>query len=411
MEAVVVDVVKVVGEWRVSPPLGSVPPTELRLSYFDVSMVSVQVEYLFFFDFPGSTQDFRDVHFPRLRNSLSLALSLFYPLGGQAVPSQESPYPGDHVIRYSDGDSVSLTLAESGADFASLVGNQAKEATAFHPLVPPLSHVITSVNSTEATKRQGTQLIAFRVTVFPGAGFSVGLTYNHVVPDGFGIVHFLKSWAAISKAGGEDVSVVKHPPVSDRAVLGDLEPLKRAFLVESAAKSRDSHASSDETLYFWLPANHRHRHRPPVRSPYFGNISPVSAVVEVSTSELTRENGAGHAARAIQAAIRRIDEGRVEQLPAVGRRWTEVMGSKPRERRFSVAGSPLFRVYDLDFGWGRLRKVEFPSMEETELASLSDSREEEGGVEVGVGGPEEEVIRFTSLFEEGLKSLCNVSKL
>ncbi|KAG9451153.1 hypothetical protein H6P81_011118 [Aristolochia fimbriata] len=362
MKLLVVDGVKVVDERRVSPPVGSVPATELCLNYFDIAMLSVQVEYLFFFDFPGSTQDFRDVHFPRLKRSLSLALSLFYPLAGRVVPSPESPnyYPGgDRVIRYSDGDSVSLTLAESGNDFASLVGNQAKEAKAFHPLVPPLP----------------------RVTVFPGSGVSVGLTFNHVVSDGTGIIHFIKSWAAISKAGGGDVSVVKDLPSFDRASRGDLEPLKRAFLEKIATDHRIERlaASSSEskeepnqttrhgrrrmtratfvlkrahiealrssnkikissfsaacalvwsclaksrptpprrgdgesygTHCFWLPANHRHRLRPPLGRACFGNFSPV-----VSHAELAGENGFSSASEAIQSAIRRIDEGRVDHL-------------------------------------------------------------------------------------------------
>ncbi|KAG9451155.1 hypothetical protein H6P81_011120 [Aristolochia fimbriata] len=472
-------VLKVLGEWRVSPPPGSVPTTELRLSYFDLALLGIQVKYIVFFDFPGSTQDFRDVHFPRLRRSLSLALSLFYPLAGRAVPSQGSPnYPGgDHLILYSDGDFVSLTLAESRADFASLVGNQAKEAKAFHPLVPPLPHVITSsVHSTEAEKGRGTPLIAFRVTVFPGSGVSIGFTFNHVVTDGIGCAHFVKSWAAISNAGGGDVSAVKDLPVVDRAVLGDLEPLKRAlmeneqrlvaslpeseeeqnqkqqlpgphsmvvratFVLKRAhmetlrskmgpgissfsvicafvwaclAKSRPvlSCGPRDQTLYFWLPANYRRRLRPPVPGTYFGNISPVSAVVEASRDELTREAGVAYAAQLIQAAIRRVDEGELEGLPSVGRRLMEVIGSKPRDRRLSVAGTPFFRAYDTDFGWGNPRKIEFSSMEETDSVSLSDSRDEAGGVEIGLGGSEEEVTRFTSFFEEGLKGLCNVSKL
>ncbi|KAG9451154.1 hypothetical protein H6P81_011119 [Aristolochia fimbriata] len=203
MKRVAVDGVKVVGEWRLSPPAGSVPPTELRLGHFDLALLDGQFQYLLFFDFPGSTQELRDGHFPRLRRSLSLALSLFYPIAGRAVQSPESlNYPGgDHVIRCSDGDSASLALAESGADLTSLVGNQATK------------------------QQQGTTpLIAIQVTVFPGSGVSVWFVFNHIAADGFGFIHFLKSWAAInSKAAAVDVSVVKDLPVVDRAVLGDLE--------------------------------------------------------------------------------------------------------------------------------------------------------------------------------------------
>ncbi|KAG9451156.1 hypothetical protein H6P81_011121 [Aristolochia fimbriata] len=464
----IVDGVKVLGEWRVSPATAPVPPTEHRLSYFDVEMLTHQVRFLLFFDFPGSTQDFRDVHFPLLRRSLSLTLSLFYPSAGRLVPS---PQGDDRVIRYSDGDSATITLAESGADFGSLVGNRAKEAEAFHPLVPPLLHVTPTSVSSE--NEQGTPLVAFRVTVFPGTGVSIGFTFNHVLTDGTGGMNFLKTWAAVYKAGGDVSDVVKDLPVFDRAVLRHLEPLKRALMEEPRrlvaslpeseeepnrthrmtratfvlkrahietlrsemmktgnvgpristfavtcayvwaclAKSRPvpkKATETDQTLYFGIPANCRHRLLPPVPITYFGNASPVGAVVEASRTELTRENGAASAARAIQAAIRRIDEGNgiiLEELTAVGRRWREVVSSTPRERRLCIAGSPFFRAYDTDFGWGRPRKVEYGLLEHTEFVSLADGREEDGGVEIGVGGPEEEVLRFETFFKEPLRGL------
>ncbi|KAK9117685.1 hypothetical protein Sjap_016632 [Stephania japonica] len=51
----------------------------------------------------------------------------------------------------------------------------------------------------------------------------------------------------------------------------------------------------------------------------------------------------------------------------------------------SVAGLPKFKVYETDFGWGRPKKVEVVSIEDSGAISLSESRDDDingGGVEV-----------------------------
>ncbi|XXG39035.1 hypothetical protein AAC387_Pa01g0100 [Persea americana] len=69
----------------------------------------------------------------------------------------------------------------------------------------------------------------------------------------------------------------------------------------------------------------------------------------------------------------------------------------------SVAGSPRLQVHDVDFGFGRPRKVEVISIEESGAMSLAESREDGGrGIEVGLALPESEMERVTYLFKEGL---------
>ncbi|XXG39042.1 hypothetical protein AAC387_Pa01g0102 [Persea americana] len=72
------------------------------------------------------------------------------------------------------------------------------------------------------------------------------------------------------------------------------------------------------------------------------------------------------------------------------------------ERVISVAGSPKFRVYDTDFGWGRPRKTEVLSIEKTEAIYMGESRYEEGGIEIGMALSKSEMEGFAYLFEEGL---------
>ncbi|XP_068637619.1 coumaroyl-CoA:anthocyanidin 3-O-glucoside-6''-O-coumaroyltransferase 1-like [Aristolochia californica] len=458
--AVTVDAVKVLEQRRVSLPLGSVPPADLPLTYFDVTALSIPpIQQLFFYDFSCSTQEFRDLHFPQLEHSLSLALTLFYPFAGRLVPLMDS-YPGDLVIRYSKGDCVPLTLAESRANFARLAGNQPKEAKEFHSLVSP----ILPVSSDGPEGRQQAPLAAFQVTVFPGAGITIGFTVKHVVADGLAGTHFLKSWASIFKAGG-DISVVKNLPFYDRTLLGDLEQLKRDHLEREAAKKDQSRASFGEseaeedhelngvtrstfvltrahikklhekifstsevgprvstftvasaflwvclaksrevqegkTVYFGCAADCRPRLDPPLPASYFGNCIRL-VIIEASQVELTGEKGLIAATEAIHSAIRRLDEGALKDIDSTLRKWEEVV----RERPLTISASPRFRMYETDFGWGCASKVEIVTIDSTGAMSMAENTDEEGGIEIGVAGPDDELLRFTSFFEEGLRAL------
>ncbi|KAG9451150.1 hypothetical protein H6P81_011115 [Aristolochia fimbriata] len=469
-----VDDVKVVELRRVSPPPGSVPlPTTLTLTYFDVVWLSSPpVQHLFFYEFSGTTQDFRDSHFAQLQRSLSLALALFYPLAGRLVPSPDS-YTGDRVIRLSEGDSVPLSLAESTADFVRLVGNQPKRVEEFRSLVPAL---IPAPSSEEQKKESPLPpLAAFQVTVFPRRGVSVGFTVRHVVADGFGCTHFLKSWASIFKAGG-DVSVARTLPIYDRALVGDMERLKRDWVefqtrkgkvngtvrasstaseivqpshftrstfelsraqiqklrdrvrVSSArcpgvgprvpipssftvavahawvcfAKSRDmltTDGGPPPAFHFCFAVDCRPRLDPPVPGSYFGNCIG-STQIEASYAELAGEDGLLVATELIQAAIRRLDKGLLGEIDYAFRESVEVH----KYRALSVAGTPRFGVYETDFGWGRPRKVEIVSIDLNEAISLAESRDQQGGIEIGVVGPQDEILRFALFFQKGLRA-------
>ncbi|KAG9450712.1 hypothetical protein H6P81_010677 [Aristolochia fimbriata] len=399
-------------------------------------------------------------HLPLLERSLSLALSIYYPLAGRLVTVPDSDL-GDRVIRYSDGDSVSLTLAESDEDFDRLVENRPKEAKEFHSLVP---HLLPESSPSDPEKMP---LVAFQVTVFPGSGVAIGIVVNHVVADEKSSTDFLKYWASIAYAGC-DVSVVKAIPVFDRALVGDLERLKRRFLEDAkklaaamgsraapsesatedappvqlhrvirstfvltradiekirvkissyesprpstfvitcayvlhcAAKTRASPESS-KSVYFGFMADGRARLHPPVPATYFGNCI-AGVTTAANRSELTGENGLAVAAEAIHRAIRELEDGILKDAETWIWKWTSLM----KERVLSVAGSPRFGVYGVDFGWGRPRKVEIVSIEDNEAMSLAESRDGEGGIEIGKEGPEDEMLRFASAFEEGLRRL------
>ncbi|KAK3184257.1 hypothetical protein Dsin_031543 [Dipteronia sinensis] len=70
-------------------------------------------------------------------------------------------------------------------------------------------------------------------------------------------------------------------------------------------------------------------------------------------------------------------------------------------RLISVAGSPKFRMYETDFGWGRPRNSEFVQMGDYGTFSINEYREEEGGLQIGVVVEREKLDLFNAIFEQG----------
>lgn len=64
-----------------------------------------------------------------------------------------------------------------------------------------------------------------------------------------------------------------------------------------------------------------------------------------------------------------------------------------------------FGFYNTDFGWGQPRKSNSVSKNLTGQICLSDSRNGDGGVEVGLVLKKHHMEAFTSLFVDGLESL------
>lgn len=75
---------------------------------------------------------------------------------------------------------------------------------------------------------------------------------------------------------------------------------------------------------------------------------------------------------------------------------------KNGEQIGTVAGSARLEVYGSDFGWGKPVKTEVVSIDRNEAFSLSERRDESGGVEMGVCLKKSEMNIFLSLFEDGL---------
>lgn len=434
----------------------SLPTTFLDTFFFH----HLPNERLLFYSLSPSDPPFLNSLLPKLKLSLSLALSHFLPLAGGITWPENSPDP---IILYKPGDSVSLTVAQTDADFRRISGNQPRQALETRPLLPELP---------AADGADVAPAMVIQVTVFPEKGFSIGVTSDHATHDGKSSALFLKTWAFICKLGDENQSPIlpkELSPVFDRTAIRDssaFDRLYRGFLqrlgssggvkglrfkpndgvtsdtvkatfeltslnIENLRKKVEKSVQGVRLSTFVLTyayistclvkaeelddgkkvclatfADWRPRSGIGIPSNYFGNGGgPIGVFAEVS--EFKGENGIAIVAKKIREAITELEAAAAEKkmVELVMQNIGKYMKEGPVAKGVSVIGSPRFRLYEVDFGWGKPEKVEVPAVDGGNLISLAESRDGSGGVEVGVALPKETMEVFGSLFYEGLKSL------
>ncbi|XP_057491793.1 phenolic glucoside malonyltransferase 1-like [Actinidia eriantha] len=446
--------VKVLEVCRVAPPPlspDSTTPKSLPLTFFDMVLLKFPpTQRLYFYETSHPTTTFLEVVVPKLKHSLSLTLQHYVPLAGNVT---WTPDYSKLIIKYVEGDTVSLTVAESEVDFYSLSGDNFREAQNFNPFLPCLVGSETRVPA-----------LALQVTLFPNVGFSIGYAVHHGVLDGKTTTMFMHSWAFICTRCEDSTLMPELIPLYDRTMIvdpsdlesmysnlwlgkdgpgnknlalldmkappdamlgtflltqGNIENLKMwvQFQWEQKQLEKPSfHLSSfaittaytwfclvkarqirTEKVYLGINVDCRGRLKPPAPPNYFGNCI-TSVIVDADSDELIGEDGVATAAKAIGEAIERLKDGVLEGTRDLKAKYMAI----PRGRLFSIAGSPHFAFYKTDFGWGRPRKVETTSIDKTGAFSLSDSRDGNSWVEIGIILSKHESEAFASVFASGL---------
>ncbi|KAG6477784.1 phenolic glucoside malonyltransferase 1-like [Zingiber officinale] len=434
---------RVIKRYEVSPPPGTVDDSTLSLTYLDlVWLTNGSVERVFFYPLAVSVSHFIDSVVPTLKSSLSAALRHFYPLAGKIRSSAASS--DGYEIHYADGDSVPFTVAEYSGDFDDLSGDYPRPVNDFLPLLPELPP--------SSTDGDGLRVLALQATLFPECGVAVGFTVHHAACDGSSLIRFYSTWAAACAGAG-----VVVPPVIDRTVITDPDDLYSVFyngfvkgqsiqsmmhqkappdavlqsftigknhiqkLKELVTQSGDlsfrcstvvvafayvwvCHVKarlteiSNKRIFMAFAGDCRPRLKPPIPAGFFGNC--ISAcVAEAKAWVLTNENGVVAAARLIGEAIEVFKDNPLK----AAKELPELFKTLSEADSLTVAGSPMFKVYDVNFGWGKPKKVEIPSIAKTGAISAGQSRQEEGGVEIGLVRLKAEMQRFEKHFYDGLK--------
>ncbi|KAF2944834.1 hypothetical protein DAI22_02g172200 [Oryza sativa Japonica Group] len=414
----------------------------LPLTYLDAKWLHFKpVERLFLYRLaPGAA-----VHgvLSHLADSLSRALRAFYPLAGRIrlAPGKTDRYE----LFYQPGDAVAFTVAEhDGAGVDELATDDPREVATITPLVPALPRG-GAVLAVQATVLLGLRPAAPRV-------LALGVTVHHAACDGASSTHFLHTWAASACAAGGNVP--PEPPVMDHSFIVDRKDIHDLFAAPRAQKGFDSPDAMDRLVatyalssaqlqsikdavageaarrgvvppprctygvmwlchlrathghnndgghddgggraYFLFVTDHRRRMEGRVPSRYFGNcVGPCYASMpRMAAATATVTDGVFTACSAVAAAI---DEA-VHGETGYWERYPERIVEARRDGApFSVAGSPRFRVYDVDFGFGTPAKVEIASVAKTGAMSVAEGRGGSGGIEVGIALPPEHMGRF-----------------
>ncbi|XP_010497275.1 PREDICTED: phenolic glucoside malonyltransferase 1-like, partial [Camelina sativa] len=119
---------------------------------------------------------------------------------------------------------------------------------------------------------------------------------------------------------------------------------------------------------------------PPVPSTYFGNCISACFKTPIKAETFMSEEGFLAAATLVSDSVEALDESVAWKTPELLEAFATI---PPGALLLSVSGSTRFGVYGLDFGWGRPEKVVVVSIDQSEAISMAESRDGNGGVEVG----------------------------
>ncbi|KAG2291078.1 BAHD acyltransferase At3g29680-like [Brassica napus] len=437
----------------VRPATPSLSPVILPLTFFDLLWLHlVPTNRVIFYkltESSSSCDSFHSAILPKLERSLSLVLAHFLPLSGHLNWDPQAPKP--HIL-ISPHDAVSLTVAETDADFSQNSTKGIRPRKELRALVPELP--VSSYSS---------PVMTLQITLFPSQGFCMGLSLHHAVADGKTVVKFLKSWAHICKHGAaprdfdlpmvldrtvvnvpaeleakisrDKASVARsvslHPAAEETDDLvkltlelshEDVEKLRErvrrestrpdlphlstfvvtyAYVLACVVKARGGEEEEDRLVPFMYVADFRQRLHPPVPVNYFGNcVLPINFYRYKATTFSGKDgfvNGVEILGDSIRGLSSRGAEESLWEMYEEGLKWAE-----PGTPKVIVAGSNRFGIYGSDFGWGRPVNTENISLTRNILFTMSERRDEIGGVEIGMCLKRCETDVFVSLFRNGL---------
>ncbi|KAK3119833.1 hypothetical protein QOZ80_9AG0676010 [Eleusine coracana subsp. coracana] len=345
-----------------------------------------------------------------LRDSLSHALRVFYPLSGRLRLS-----PGTanrYELHYRPDDAVAFTIAEYNDSHDRRQQPRRRRATGGFEARPA---------SAAAPGRRRRARVAGhgRQVRRPGAG-RTGTQPPPVPPviegtlicDPTGLydvfcptVNDASKFVKPSSTAADDkllfatfvLSRAHLQRVKDvvAATRGVAPALRCSSLVATlgliwSCFQRATNNKPDGRACLLFSVDHRPRMNPPLPEKFLGNC--VGAAVAFASGSELAEPGATGLSATCAAAITDATSGSV----------TEVA---PGMSVLSVAGSPRFRVYELDFRFGRPVKVDVVSVARTGAVAVAESRVGDGGMEVGLALPPDGMDAFWKCFADAVAGL------
>ncbi|MFS7949322.1 putative anthocyanin 6''-O-malonyltransferase [Helianthus anomalus] len=441
---------------HVSSPPCAIGDKLLPLTFFDFWwLTQPPVHYLFFYESSVTQTQFIETIIPNLKHSLSITLQHFFPFAGNLIVYPTSTKNPE--IRCVEGDSVAVTFAECNLDFNKLTGNNPRDCDTFYHLIPPLGHTDQTLFPGPSLDFTKIPVFSLQVTLFPNYGISIGMTNHHCLGDASTRFSFLKAWTSIARSGTDESylanetlpfyeRLVKNPKLDEsylkfvkvekfkeeyqpKILCGPIDKVRATFVLPKTmlnklkslvltqlptlayvssftvacayiwsciAKTRDNGVQM-----FGFTIDCRTRMNPPFPAAYFGNCLGGCMAME-NTKRLTGKEGFVTAAKLIGESLHKTltdKDGMFKEIES----YDDLFSNGIPETMIGVAGTPKLKFYDVDFGWGRPKKIETISIDYNGSISMNAYKENYEDLEIGVCLSTSEMECFVRIFEDGLE--------
>nr|XP_027109682.1 vinorine synthase-like [Coffea arabica] len=408
-------------------------PYHLRnftLSFLDQLAPPIHIPLIFFYQ-PSQLQTYKD-HAQisqLLKQSLSNALTKFYPLGGRICSD-------DFAIDANDAGAL-FVEAQVHSNLLQVIEKPSMdEMKQYLPLEPNGSgHGITEAN---------TILLAVQINIFDCGGLAIGVQMSHKIADGTSLVAFMNAWAANCRGDAEihqssldltslfppkdvlnsgfkpTVGITKEKITTKRFVFDreKLAKLKQALASSPGSQVKDPTRVEAVSAFFWRhfieatrakmdskskkmvaavhAVNLRPRMNPVLPDHAFGNLWRHALAIPVAEGEKGYQNLAGD----LRNAIRNINSNYVKTLQ-IGDEYlhalkkTMELVSKGDIEFCNFSSWCRFPVYEVDYGWGKPTWVCTTTLPFKNVVILMSTSCGEG-IEAWVNMLEEDMASFES---------------
>ncbi|KAI3745036.1 hypothetical protein L1987_58136 [Smallanthus sonchifolius] len=425
---------------RVSPPPSTVGDKSLPLTFFDaIWLLFFPISHVFFYELPHPKSYFLETIVPKLKHSLSITLQHFFPFAGNliVIPNPNRCFNGKKPkIRHVEGDSVALTFAEYKLDFNELTGNHTRECHKFYPLIPLLGQPskvydyvtipLFSLQAWTSIAKHGTDELFLasgslpfyeRVIEYPESLDEIYFNQPGIetIDEGYKIPHLvggtdkaratlvltqahinrLKKWLSTQSPTLEYVSSFSV------ACAYVWSCIAKARARTGEQKGENDNDGDDDLERFIFPVDWRSRIHPPLPPTYVGNCLGPCITTLTKRSLLAGNKGFQTAAELVGKALSETLKTK-DALLKDADTWLE-RAYEP-VLMIGVSGTPKMKVYDIDFGWGKPKKHETPSIDYNGSISVNASKDSAGDIEIGISLPTKQMDAFISISRSELES-------
>ncbi|KAK4268312.1 hypothetical protein QN277_024987 [Acacia crassicarpa] len=402
-------------------------PTPQHLRHYHLSFLDqlcpsqVNNSWVYFFSAHQTSKPFNIADASnRLKKSLSQVLSYFYPLAGRLTNT--------NFVDCND-DGVPYIETRVSCLLGHIIDNPSPaDVSKFLPY--EMDEALNTVAGVQ-------------VNVFDCGGLAIGVSMPHKVGDALSYFHFVKSWAAVCRAGEPEQNIRTHfqssllfPPkdisgynrqfymdkiktvsrrfVFETSVIESLrakhsEKMKKNDLLEGAKQpsrievlstfiwTRFQEATKEEGskknyLVAWT-VNLRPRMDPPLPEHAFGNYSWL-----IRTFPTLDEKGeCNDLGRKLREELSKIDKDFIVELQE-GEEWmipqSRSIFSNEEIVAFAFTSLCWFPVYEVDFGWGNPVWAGPPAWKFKNVVIFKDTVSGDGGIEAFISLTEEDMAKL-----------------